>query len=275
MPGKNQHRSQQESREETGILPRYRFYLANPPVTDTITLRGDLAHRLARVLRLSVGTHIELFDGFGQVWTGILVAVSGSAVEIALSEAAQHIPLEPPVVLLAGLIRPNRFEWLLEKATELGATTIQPVLCERGAVRPAEIGAARLDRWRRITIEAAEQCGRVTVPELGPPLTLMEALVAAPRPLFVAAEPAHGAAPSLVGAAQPGTGAVSILTGPEGGLTPNELVMAVAAGGSPVSLGRLVLRAETAAIAALAVMAMLRPDAGSRPPSGEGEAGMR
>lgn len=259
MPGKSHRRA--ADRDTRDAPPaRYRFFLTEPPESPVLTLRGDLAHRLARVLRLPVGTDIELFDGFGQTWDGAITAITSGAVQVTVPDAARRVPPEPPTVLLAAMIRPNRFEWLLEKATELGATTIQPIICERSAVRPAEFGPARLERWRRITIEAAEQCGRATLPDLRPPLALGEALAAAPRPLFVAAEPAHGSAPTLVGTAQSGAGAVSILTGPEGGLTPEELASALAAGGTPVSLGRLVLRAETAAIAALSVIAMSRPE---------------
>jgi 16S rRNA (uracil1498-N3)-methyltransferase len=263
MPGKQRRAA---SPPDAGITAaRYRFFLSEPPAGESVTLHGDLAHRLARVLRLTPGTSIDLFDGSGRVWTGILAALSGGTVHVHLAGEPRRLPPEPPAVLLAGLIRSNRFEWLLEKATELGATVIQPVLCERSAVRPAEIGGTRLDRWRRITVEAAEQCERVTVPELRLPLPLADALASAPSPLYIAADPAHGASPSLAALAVPRHEPVSLLVGPEGGLSPAEVEAARAAGGQAVTLGALVLRAETAALAALAVVSALRTGgAGSR-----------
>ena len=237
---------------------RRRFYLFQPPAGPEITVRDELAHRIARVLRLPAGTPLDLFTGDGRAWVARIAAVEGSIVRLTVHGEQRHAP-EPPTTLLAGLIRLNRFEWLIEKATELGVTAVQPVICAQSAVRATEIGAARLERWRRITIEAAEQCGRVTVPDLRPPTPLAAALDGWHGRRYVAAEPAHGGAPPL------GTllkdvdeVPVSLLIGPEGGLTPAEVAAASAAGAQSASLGPLVLRAETAALAALAVLADAR-----------------
>lgn len=238
--------------------PRYRFHLAAPPSSADLTISGDLAHRITRVLRLSAGAELELFDGSGRLWRATLAAVEGRVVRLTLTGMETHDP-EPPTVLLAALIKPNRFEWLLEKATELGVTAIRPVISARGAVRPAEVGRERLARWQRIAVEAAEQSGRSTVPRVAAPVPLAAALASATGALFVAAEPAHGAAPSLgeaLTAAQ--LTAITLLTGPEGGFTAEEVQEAIEAGGQAVRLGSLVLRAETAAIAALAVVADAR-----------------
>lgn len=217
-------------------------------------LHGELAHRLTRVLRLDTGTHITLFDGAGREWDARIGAVSQREVRVSIG-AGRSLPAEPPTALLAALIRPQRFEWLIEKATELGATLIQPLLCEYGAVHAAEIGAARRERWRRIAVEAAEQSGRAVVPEVCQPLPLAAVLGSAWGRLCVAMEPRHGPVPPL-GPTLAGIGAASvgIVIGPEGGLSPGEVAAALAAGAQPVTLGPQVLRAETAAIAALAVL---------------------
>ena len=237
---------------------RHRVFVAEAAEGGELSLAGDAVHRITRVLRLPVGASIEVFDGRGRSWPATVAAVGARAVRLTIAEP-RHSTAEPVTVLLAALIRPNRFEWLIEKATELGASAIQPVICTRGVVRPAEIGASRLERWRRIAIEAAEQCGRATVPDLRPPASLAGVLESAVRRLIVAAEPAHGATPPL-GSLLRGieNEPVTLLTGPEGGLTPEEIAAATAAGGQPASLGPLVLRAETAAIAALAVLADAR-----------------
>lgn len=244
---------------------RYRFFVEEPPEGAEAVLHGDLAHRVARVLRLPAGTEIALFDGSGRSWPATVVAVESRRVLLTVGPPVRHA-VESTTVLLAGIIRPNRFEWLIEKATELGVTALLPVICARSAVRPAEIGGTRLERWRRIGVEAAEQCGRVTVPELHPPAGFTAALEACRGRSFVASEPAHGAAPPL-GTALDGVRGdpVTVLTGPEGGLTPEEVERAVAAGARAVSLGPLVLRAETAAIAALSILVDARGRSGTAP----------
>jgi 16S rRNA (uracil1498-N3)-methyltransferase len=224
-----------------------------------MVLRGDLAHRIARVLRLPVGATVDVFDGTGISRPARIAEIGGDAVMVAFAAPVQRHPPEPVTLLCAALIRPARFEWLIEKATELGATAIQPLICARGVVRPAEVGAARQTRWRRIAVEAAEQCGRVTLPDLWEPRAFLSALAGGESQRFIAAEPAHGPAPPL-GTLLAGIGAepVSLLIGPEGGFTPDELNAAIDAGVRPVSLGPYTLRAETAAIAALAVLADAR-----------------
>jgi 16S rRNA (uracil1498-N3)-methyltransferase len=239
-------------------LPRHRFYVEASPTSEAVTVIGATAHRIARVLRLLPGAAIELFDGSGRVWPATVQALVGHDVSLTLGGPEERLP-EPACTLLVGFMRPNRFEWLLEKATELGATALQPVITERSAVRPDEVGAARLERWRRIAIEAAEQCGRASVPAISRPAALGAVLSDVAQPFVVAVEPAHGEAPPLGALLRDiGRGPIVILCGPEGGLSPAEVGAAVARGGRPASLGPLVLRAETAAVAALAILADAR-----------------
>jgi 16S rRNA (uracil1498-N3)-methyltransferase len=232
----------------------HRFFVSDPPSDDEMVLRGDVAHRIARVLRLTAGSAVTLFDGSGRSWPAEVLAVQGQIVRLAIGPPVQH-PLDCVTNLLAGMIRPNRFEWLIEKATELGATAILPVICTRSAVRPAEIGPSRLERWRRIAIEAAEQCGRVTVPQIQTPQPFAAALDSVAGRFFIAAEPAHGTTQPLGTALHHiGGDPATLLIGPEGGLTPDEIQHATDAGAQPVSLGPRILRAETAAMAALSIL---------------------
>jgi 16S rRNA (uracil1498-N3)-methyltransferase len=240
---------------------RRRFFLAEPPTGDVAVLRDAAAHRATEVLRLRPGNTVELFDGSGRSWQGVIAAQGRAEVRLAVGSATLH-PAEPRTVLCAGLIRPSRFEWLIEKATELGVSVVQPVTMTYSTVRPDEVGPARRERWHRIAVEAAEQCGRFTVPSIGGPVPFDRALEQPEGRLLVAAEPAHGHAIRL-GAALHGIGTapVTLLTGPEGGLTPDEVNAAIEAGGVLVSLGPRVLRAETAAIACLAILADARQGA--------------
>lgn len=238
-----------------------RFYLNQPPDGDEIILSGDAGHRIARVLRLPAGTAIALFDGSGRSWPAELIEIRGQSVRVAIGQPILHAP-EATTILLAGTIRTNRFEWLVEKATELGATTILPVVCERSAVRPAEIGPSRLERWRRIAVEAAEQCGRVTVPRIEQPVAFVDAIEAATGRFLIAVEPVHGpAVPLSAGLHTIGDDAATLLVGPEGGLTSAEVQRSTDAGATAITLGPRILRAETAAIAALSVLV----DARQRP----------
>jgi 16S rRNA (uracil1498-N3)-methyltransferase len=241
-----------------GTADRRRFFVTEPPTGSEIVLGGDAAYRISRVLRLAVNTRVRLFDGSGRSWPATILDVRGRQVRLAAGGPEEH-PALCGTALLAGMIRPNRFEWLIEKATELGATAILPVICTHGAVRTAEIGDSRLERWRRIAIEAAEQCGRVTIPTLAPPTPLSQAVASVAGRLIIAAEPAHGIAPAF-GSLISGAGGqpITVLTGPEGGLTADEIRAALGSGGEPASLGPLVLRAETAAIAALSILADAR-----------------
>jgi 16S rRNA (uracil1498-N3)-methyltransferase len=230
-----------------------RFFVNEPLNGDEMTLRGEVAHRIARVLRLPAGSQVALFDDSGRSWRAEVTEIRGQTVRVAVGRAVEHEP-DPTTILLAGMIRPNRFEWLIEKAAELGVTSLLPVVCTRCAVRPSEIGPSRLERWRRIAVEAAEQCGRVTVPRIEQPISFEGALGVAGGRFFVAVEPAHGPArPIGAGLRDVDGHAVTLLVGPEGGLTPDEVRRSIDAGAEAVALGPRILRTETAAIAVLSI----------------------
>jgi 16S rRNA (uracil1498-N3)-methyltransferase len=159
-------------------------------------------------------------------------------------------PAEPAGPRLAlALVNLPRFDWAVEKAAELGAGEIWPLVCERVKPGLARAGAARAERWRRLAEEARKQCGRPRPLILRPPVTPAELLAAAgPAPGGVFLSPAAGAAPA------PKNSGLWVLVGPEGGFSPGEEAAFLAAGLKPWCLGPLTLRTETAALAALALL---------------------
>jgi len=215
------------------------------------------AARHVQVLRLQPGAPLILFDGRGGEWRAVVQHMGRSEVQVQLES---HDPVEREaaraVHLAVGMPANERMDWLVEKATELGAASIQPLLAQRSVVRLAgERAARRQAHWQGVAVAACEQCGRNRVPAVHPPLELA-AWLKAPA----SAPPAGGgrwvlsleadAARTLP--APDASESVTLLSGPEGGLSPAEEDAARAAGFRPLSLGPRVLRAETAPLVALA-----------------------
>ncbi|HWZ63105.1 MAG TPA: 16S rRNA (uracil(1498)-N(3))-methyltransferase [Steroidobacteraceae bacterium] len=223
-----------------------------------ITLAGNAASHVTRVLRLRVGAQLVLFDGSGGEYEGSIDKAHGGEVTVAIGE---HHALEresPLALTLAqGVSRGERMDLVVQKATELGVTRIVPVLTERSVVRlTAQQSDRKVNHWRAITIAACEQCGRNRLPELAAPVTLAQLLggdggsgMASGMRLLLSPE---GSA-TLAGLMRP-TAAATVLIGPEGGFSDAEEQAAVAAGFTAVRLGPRVLRTETAAIAALTLL---------------------
>ena len=211
------------------------------------------AHHLTRVLRVEPGQKFEISDNHN---------VYLAQVETARKDLVRFIILNPigaeqPLVhtaLFAALIRFERFEWLLEKATELGVGTVTPIQTDRSEKGLEHAAGKRLVRWNRIAREASEQSRRTRLPEIGSPIRFEDALQTADGYRYALEE---AEAPPILSvlpdARQPGD-RVALLVGPEGGWTDRERSAIAAAGWSPVSLGQNILRAETAAVAALAIV---------------------
>jgi 16S rRNA (uracil1498-N3)-methyltransferase len=239
----------------SGERPRRRLHV--PPER----IDGDLArpdapslHYLSDVLRLEPGAPVEVFDGSGSSWDAVF---TGSALRLG-----ERRPAPPPgatVWLAFALARGEKGDWIVQKGTELGVSRLVPWQAERSVVRlEPDRAADRARRWRRIAEEAARQCGRADVPEVEVPGTLESALRAPAGFVRVAFHAGTGATlGSLVGAGAPGYLAV---VGPEGGLTEREVETCVAAGCGLASLGPRVLRAETAAVTAAALLQHLAGD---------------
>ena len=234
-----------------------RFYVEPPALSGTnVEVPRELAQRLSRVLRLQAGAEVTLFDGSGEDTRVRIDALSERAGSATVLERVPGIP-EPRtrVHLYQSIAKGERFEWLLEKATELGVGRFVPLITERSVVRTSS-GAARVDRWRRIVVEAAEQCGRSCVPSIEAPQTFAMAVAHAPGVVLLPYESAGGDAPDVQGALDSevdavfALGEVSLFIGPEGGFTDAEVALAGDHGATIVTLGRRVLRSETAGLVA-------------------------
>ena len=222
------------------------------------------ASRHVQVLRLQPGDAITLFDGRGGQWQAEVLAMGRKDVTARL---LAHQPLErelhTPVTLALGMPANERMDALVEKATELGVATIAPLVCERSVLRLAgERAERRSAHWQAIAVAACEQSGRNRVPQVLPPQPLRDWLAGMPAGgLRLVLSLADGTQPLRQRLAAHGGGPVSLLSGPEGGLSPAELAAAAAAGHLPTTLGARVLRADTAPLAALAVIAALESPA--------------
>ncbi len=233
-----------------------RFYLdASAWQPQQLTLQGDEAAHCARVLRKQPGDRIEIFDGAGRVAQATLLAVSKHDVQASIESLAVHPPATHPLHLYPAMIKTEPFEWLLEKAAELGAACIQPIITSRTVVH---LHGAHLEKklikWHRHMVEAAKQCHTPWVPRLHAPLPFAAALSSMPadglRILPALSEHSRRLHELDLKPARP----VCLVIGPEGDFTPAEEQLAQEHHCQPITLGPLILRAETAAIAALAMI---------------------
>lgn len=215
-----------------------------------VPLDDDTVHHV-RVRRAADGERVRALDGSGCVAEGTLQPAAGTAV-LAV-ETVERRPRPTPLVVGVGAGDRDRFLWMVEKLTELGATAIVPLETERSLTVGTRLRAGQEERLRRRAREALKQCGAAWVPEVPAPVALAafaESHAAGHRWLA----DADGAAPRTAGATEP----VAILVGPEGGLTAGEREALLAAGWTPCRLGPATLRFETAAVAAAALVAAAR-----------------
>jgi 16S rRNA (uracil1498-N3)-methyltransferase len=243
----------------------HRFFVSPEQISsDRIHLGGDAAAQISRVLRLRPGASIAVFDGSGREIEGRLLQVSPQAV--LAQPFATHYPKTEalqPVLLLQALLKGEKMDWVVEKATELGVTRILTFPSARSVPQLREARSDRkVMRWNRIAKEAAEQCGRVRVPEVN----LLDSLesvrsAAGDLCLYLADEatanvyPDGGQSlfshPDTIETEERAGGPIGVVVGPEGGWTPEERHYLYERGAVPLSLGPRILRAETAAVVAL------------------------
>jgi 16S rRNA (uracil1498-N3)-methyltransferase len=224
----------------------------------------DNAARHVQVLRLQPGAAVLLFNGEGGQWRAEVAAMRRGEVQVlvqAHEDAERELPLA--VTLALGMPANERMDTVIEKATELGVAAIQPLVCERSVMRLAgERAERKAAHWQAVAVSACEQSGRNRVPEVAAPRPLRDWLAA----LGPVSDTLAGAAParwllSLDGATPlaqlpPPAQSATVLSGPEGGLTPAEEALARAHGFVPASLGPRVLRADTAPLAVLAWLSL-------------------
>jgi 16S rRNA (uracil1498-N3)-methyltransferase len=231
------------------------FVEAAPFPGARIEAGGAAAVHISRVLRLVAGDPVTVFNGDGHDYPARIASLRGSRVEIEVLDrvpARQESPLK--LLLVQGVARTERMDLIMQKATELGVTAIQPVVTARSVVKlDAKTTERKLAHWRGIVIAACEQCGRARLPDVAIPLPLSEWLA---RPALESVRRLQLAVDSRdsLGAAAAGAGSIELLIGPEGGLDESERNSAAGAGFRGCSIGPRVLRTETAALAALAVL---------------------
>lgn len=245
----------------------HRFFVAPELLSEmrTIALPKESAHQVRDVLHLAAGEQLALLDNSGDEVLAQVVKSSRTGVEVELLERrVGKSESQVRIILCQGLLKSARFEWILEKGTESGVATFAPILCRRSMAGLEDAGPSKMQRWQRIIQEAAEQCDRSRLPELLPIRPLIHALNDIPpgalalmpweeedslslreclRAERLQASPLPGISPTIT---------VVLFIGPEGGLMAEEVKLAQRHGVQVVTLGPRILRAETAALAAVA-----------------------
>ncbi|HEX5840861.1 MAG TPA: 16S rRNA (uracil(1498)-N(3))-methyltransferase [Pseudomonas sp.] len=234
-----------------------RFFIDAPLSLGQHELPEAQAHYIGRVLRHAVGDAVQLFDGSGQEFLGELIEVGKKSVRVELREAMAGMSESPLAIHLGqGLSRGERMDWAIQKATELGATEITPIVSERCEVRlKDERTDKRMAHWRQIAISACEQCGRSVLPVIHPPQGLGDWLQQTDAELKLVL---HPVAEQLQSHAKPAS--LAFLIGPEGGLSDAEVQQAKTQGFHAARLGPRVLRTETAPVVALSLAQQLWGD---------------
>ncbi len=225
-----------------------------------LTLPPEEVHHLRTVMRARAGTPVLAFDGRGRSAECEIVELDRRHARLRVIQQHDQPRPKPEFILLQGLPREQKMDFLIQKATELGVHRIRPVQTDHAVVRlRVEHEEAKRERWQRIALNAAKQCGTTWIPEIAPVQPLLECLTGMPRvdlllvcslepdaiPLRAALQPARDGAPACV----------AVLVGPEGDFSARERAAARNAGGRPIRLGDSILRSETAALFVLSVLA--------------------
>ena len=228
-----------------------------------LALPEAAARHVTRVLRLRPGARLRVFDGAGREHAAELVEARRDAARVRVLGSVEPRAESPlAVTLLQGVCRGEHMDLVVQKAVELGAARIVPVLTERSVPRLEGARAGRRHaHWQAVAVAAAEQCGRAVVPEVTAPRPLAEVLGDDALPAHrLLLDPAAATGPRAL--APPDDGGLALLVGPEGGLADRERAAARAAGFVGLRLGPRILRTETAGLAALAVLQALHGDLG-------------
>jgi 16S rRNA (uracil1498-N3)-methyltransferase len=233
------------------------FVTATQINASTVIFPEDIAHQIKRVLRLREGDQVNVLDNRRNIYKTELVfedsnAVTGHIISTAVCESEPHTELS----LYIGLTQREKFEWILQKGTELGVSRFVPFISERSLVQKTAVVEKKEQRWQKIVQEAAEQCKRGKIPVIEPAMDYKQAVTHAKTnheiSLIPWEETTSGGIQAVFANDRPAT--VAILIGPEGGFSAAEVETAVQAGIMAVTLGKRILRMETAALAAAAMV---------------------
>lgn len=241
-----------------------RRFIADEVDGSAASLTGQNAAHLVRVLRARIGQEYEIAAN-GNVRIGKITSVTHDRVEFELGEEIEA-GTTTSITLLAAIFKFDRFEWAIEKATELGVTRIVPVIARRTDAHLAQAAAKRVERWRRITHEASQQSRRIQPPDIADPIKLKAAIATEPcsadapvrdsqLKILLSESEEDRSLRSILETAR--AESISLSVGPEGGWTDDELQLFAVSGWTSASLGPTILRAETAVVAALAITAAL------------------
>jgi len=233
------------------------FILTDSMKGEIITFDNAISHQIGHVLRLREGGRIIICDNTGTEYVCEIISL-GENCTARITEKLKGLP-EPSlkITLCQSLIKSDKMEWLLQKGTEIGVSAFAPVNASRTAVSAKEVSANKMERWKRIVQEAAEQCGRSRIPEILPPAKFKDAIKSFKDvPVFFINENENQislkkAADSIKNQSQKD---VVLFIGPEGGWDQSEVALAESAGARSLSLGRRILRAETAGIVASTIL---------------------
>ncbi len=230
-----------------------RRFIADIWTATTATLTGDQAAHLARVLRAEPGQIYDIVAG-GFLHRAEVTTVSSSpeVVHFKLHEELES-DTALPLHLLIAIFKFDHLEWAIEKATELGVAKITPILARRTEKHLSLAAGKRVERWRRIALEASKQSRRSNIPQIADPTALKPALAAEQNPTRILLSELEQSTPLAAALEQAGSPDTALAIGPEGGWTPEEMHLFHEHAWLPVTLGPRILRAETAAIAAIAI----------------------
>ncbi len=227
-----------------------RRWIADEVSGNQAALIGDHAYHLSRVLRAHVGQEFDIATGT-IVRAGVVTAVSDSRVEFDLGEERPRATIKSITLALA-VFKFDRMEWAIEKCTELGVASIIPVISQRSEIHLAAAANKRLERWRRLALQASQQSRRATVPDISTPTKLKDIVSLKGATRIVLSESERDL--RLAGTISESGGKFIVAVGPEGGWTDDESTLFREQGWASASLGNTILRSETAAIAAIAIL---------------------
>jgi 16S rRNA (uracil1498-N3)-methyltransferase len=237
-------------------MQRHRFYAPPSSFTEaSVRLDADEARHLTRVLRLGAGARVFVFDGEGAEYECEVTLVAKHEVDLNLLRRLDDAVESPLRLTLAqALIKGDKFDWVIQKATELGVTRIVPLVTEHSDIKRAEerVGQ-RLQRWRRISLEALKQCGRRRLVEICEPAPFGDFCGSAAQDARLIFSERGGESLTQVSAKLRDVNYLSLCVASEGGWSEGELQKATSCGFTPVRLGSRILRTETAAIAAVSL----------------------
>lgn len=248
-----------------GLEKTMRRFLVEEIKDGRAVLKGQEALHLSRVLRYEPGERVLVFDGRGSLYRSRILAIGPEVLVQIEAEIEAEAENRLEITLAQGLLKGDKMDFVVQKATELGAASFVPLTLERSVVKLTDKKAEqRQERWQRIAQEAVKQCGRVTVPDIRPVQSLDDLLLSAEDYdllLFPWEEEQEMSVKAILNE-HLNCHKVLCILGPEGGMTKEEMLAVKKAGGRVVTLGKRILRAETASVAVLSIVQYALGDLG-------------